>query len=239
MTTGAVTIVESDYGLAEMGQSSSEGAPDTYGKYAIWANLPNSLQMKAQIALLKLLISHRLHEEGPWSETPVQSALTMTSPGQLSRPVPWFAAGTYDIATDLPVHDFRVFGPVMGEWYDRARHVYENYAIRIEELRGYVQDDDIQVNAASEREFWSFLRSGPFVRKASLVLLDNGNLRAVWNDNGRNHAGIQFLGNGMVQYVIFKRRPGTQEISRVAGRDTLEGLRKQLQVFELLSLVGA
>ena len=239
MTTGAVTTIESDYGVAEMGQSSSESAPDIYGKYAIWANLLNSLQMKTDIVLLKLLISHRLHEKDPWSEMPVQSSLTMTSRGQLSRPAPWFAAGTHDITTDLAVHDFRVIRPVTGEWYDQARRVYEGYALRIEELRGYAQDDDNQVNTASEKEFWSFVRSGPFVHKASLVLVDNGNLRAVWNDEAGNHVGIQFLGSGMAQYVIFKRRRATQDVSRVAGRDTLEGLRKQLQAFELISLVGA
>ena len=67
--------------------------------------------------------------------------------------------------------------------------------------------------------------------------MDNGNLRAVWKDGHESHLGLQFLGESMVQYVIFKRREPDQPISRVAGRNTFEGLRWQIDSFELGSLL--
>ncbi len=67
--------------------------------------------------------------------------------------------------------------------------------------------------------------------------MDNGNLRAIWRDEREAHLGLQFLGGGMVQYVIFKRRENEQSISRVTGRDSLEGLERQFDAFELRSLL--
>ena len=70
-----------------------------------------------------------------------------------------------------------------------------------------------------------------------MVLMDNGNLRAVWKDEKGTHLGLQFLGEGMVQYVIFKRRSRSRPISRIAGRDTLEGFKHQIDAFQLHSLL--
>jgi len=67
--------------------------------------------------------------------------------------------------------------------------------------------------------------------------MDNGNLRAVWKDEQGAHLGLQFLGGGMVQYVIFKRRRQEQPVSRVSGCDSLEGLERQIDAFELHSLL--
>ena len=67
--------------------------------------------------------------------------------------------------------------------------------------------------------------------------MDNGNLRAVWKDNKGNRLGLQFLGGGMVQHVIFKQRNAARPISRVAGRDTFEGIKRQIDTFDLDSLL--
>ena len=75
------------------------------------------------------------------------------------------------------------------------------------------------------------------MRRGNLVLMDNGNLRAVWRDGQGTHLGLQFLGSGMAQYVIFKQRKATGPISRVTGRDTFGGLKRQIDAFELHSLL--
>ncbi len=67
--------------------------------------------------------------------------------------------------------------------------------------------------------------------------MDNGNLRAIWKDDQGARLGLQFLGGSIVQYVIFKRRSQGQPISRVTGRDSLEGLERQIDAFELDSLL--
>ena len=63
--------------------------------------------------------------------------------------------------------------------------------------------------------------------------MDNGNFRAVWQDKNGDHLGVQFLGERMAEYVIFKQRQSAGSVSRVAGIDTLEGLIAQLQAFDL------
>ena len=113
------------------------------------------------------------------------------------------------------------------------------YSIRIEALRSDAALDGFGVNEASEMDFWSFMRSVPFGRRAEVVLVDDGNLRAIWDDEDGSRLGLQFLGNRALQYVIFRRRAGSSRISRVAGRDTFDGVRQQVRAFELQTLLQA
>ena len=115
--------------------------------------------------------------------------------------------------------------------------VWQAYRDRIKYLRSEVELDGFRVNEASEKDFWSFFRSMPFLRKAGVILMDNGNLRAVWRGEDKIHVGLQFLGDQSVEYVIFKRRQGAKEVSRAAGFDTLDGFKKQIQAFDLKTLV--
>lgn len=121
----------------------------------------------------------------------------------------------------------------------QARETYHAYWTRIELLRSDAELDGFTVNEASVEDFWSFVTSVPFVRKAELVLVDNGNLRAVWGGEEGSHLGLQFLGDHTLQYVIFRRRTGSRHISRVAGRDTFEGIKRQVRTFELEAFLQA
>lgn len=113
------------------------------------------------------------------------------------------------------------------------------YEDRITALKRYGVGDGVSLNDASVEDFWHFVGYPGTRRKAGLVLLDNGNLRASWRDKDGNFLGIQFAGHGQVEYVIFKRRPNSDLVSRVAGVDTLGGIRKQFQAFDLVSLVNS
>jgi len=115
---------------------------------------------------------------------------------------------------------------------------YQIYRNRIEVLRSDAQRDGFAMNEVSEADFWSFIESISFAQKAGLVLLDNGNLRAVWKDENGSHLGLQFLGTRLVEYVIFKRRQATKDISRVAGQDTIEGIKKKIRAFDLTALMN-
>ena len=119
----------------------------------------------------------------------------------------------------------------------QAWEMYHAYILRIELLRSEAALDGFSVNAASEEDFWSFVESISFAQKVGLVLMDNGNLRAVWKGENGSHLGLQFLGNRLVEYVIFKRRQATRDISRVAGRDTIEGIKRQIRAFDLTVLM--
>ena len=119
----------------------------------------------------------------------------------------------------------------------QAGEMYYAYRLRIEALRSDAELDGFDVNKVSEVDFWSFVGSVSFAKKAGLVLMDNGNLRAVWRGENGSHLGLQFLGNRLVEYVIFKRRQAARDVSRVAGRDTLDGIKRQIHAFDLTVLM--
>ncbi len=121
------------------------------------------------------------------------------------------------------------------EMMAEVQKMSQAYAQRLEELRECASEDDecSDMRESSKEDFWWFVKSMPWARKAELVLLDNGNLRAVWKGDDKAHIGLQFLGDQLGEYVIFTRRPGAMKVSRVAGIDTLEGLKKQVRAFDI------
>lgn len=129
------------------------------------------------------------------------------------------------------------FMPEIEEKRRILHQVWQAYKVRIEYLRTEAELDGFTVNEVSEKDFWSFFKSMPFLRKAGVILMDNGNLRAVWRDEHKSRLGLQFLGDQSVEYVIFKRRQGAKKVSRAAGFDTLNGFKKQIHAFDLKTLV--
>lgn len=111
------------------------------------------------------------------------------------------------------------------------------YSTRINDLHTYARADGVVINPESESAFDRFIASNPNFRKGELALTDNGNLRASWRDTADSFLGLQFLGGDNIQYVIFTRRDKNQRITRVAGRDTFEGLYRQIRAFNLEKLV--
>lgn len=81
------------------------------------------------------------------------------------------------------------------------RQVYER---RIRELVELSQEDHYSLRSASESDFWVFVGSEPQLRLGSLILIDNGNLRLVWEDELESFFGLEFLGRGLVQFVVLK-----------------------------------
>ncbi len=119
------------------------------------------------------------------------------------------------------------------EWTRRAYHT------RIQHLREMAEEEDYSRSPRSEKDFWSFFESNPFVRQGNLVLLENGNLRAIWKDGRGTHIGLQFLGGQTIQFVIFKIRAEGKPVSRAYGRDNFEGVQCQIQAFELQSMMNS
>ena len=117
---------------------------------------------------------------------------------------------------------------------------HQAYEARIKELRGYAEDDeDIEeVNEFSIRDFWSFMEMTRFARRAGLVLLDNGDLRAVWRENGGHNVGLEFQGDRSVLYVIFRRYSDGRRTERSAGIATFDDVIRQLRELDLISFVN-
>ena len=118
----------------------------------------------------------------------------------------------------------------------QARDVRRRYWKRIQDLRISGAEDGLVINPASEKDFCSFVGVlSPTVR-GSLVLNDDGNLRAAW-DRGKDRLALEFLGDRQAEYVVFKHRLGARRVSRVSGVDTFDGIRRQIAAFELKHLV--
>ena len=122
-----------------------------------------------------------------------------------------------------------------------AANAFERYHDRLADLREAAAEEGIEWSEDSQQDFRSFVTGNPGWRKGSVVLMDNGNLRAVWDDehDEDRHVALQFLGGGQVQYVIFKLRPGESRASRAAGNDTFDGIKRQVSAFDLNPLVYA
>ena len=121
----------------------------------------------------------------------------------------------------------------------RMAATFQNYDARIRMLHATADDEGESVNPASEQDFWGLMLSAPPMQKASVVLLANGNLRAIWKGESGKHLGVQFLGSEMAQYVIFTRRPEADTMSRFAGRDTVRAFGEIVNAFDLYSLLDA
>lgn len=147
------------------------------------------------------------------------------------------AAVLADIKKTSPMDSRSLFIAEITDKAKQTQETHQAYRERIEDLRNDAELDGFTVNEVSETDFWSFVTSIPYPRKAGLVLMDNGNLRAVWEDNNGNLVGLQFLGDQWIEYVIFKRRPAAEDVSRVAGHDTLDGIKGQVRTFDLAALV--
>lgn len=103
------------------------------------------------------------------------------------------------------------------------------YSQRIEWLRSEGICEHITVNEASVRDFFAFVDAGSYSLRASLVLHDNGNIRALWRPGGENRIGIQFRGDGNASFVIFNSLVLGGAASRTYGVDTLDGVRARIR----------
>ena len=180
---------------------------------------------------------HKLDREDQLRDHFAGPKLTTDQHSQVKSEEGWIL-GVTDVrqrsVEDVGIHE--PASPYQVEYTERqgrdTEFILRAYHHRIETLRNDAEIDGFSVNEGSEANFWSFISSMPSARKAELVLMDNGNFRAVWKDNNGDHLGVQFLGEQMAEYVIFKHRSAVGNVSRVAGIDTLEGVITQLHAFD-------
>lgn len=108
------------------------------------------------------------------------------------------------------------------------------YRPRIAQLREYGIEDGFDLNKASENDFRRFVESTPVMRRASLILKENGNLRANWLDDGLGQAGIEFFGDGTAEFVFYYEPNDLWE----AGAGTLNEVKESVKSFGLAKLLG-
>jgi len=171
-------------------------------------------------------------DERPVEEQPVDhlhSFRRSASAGELNSAIPRAGSGkpAAAIAAEERTED------------SRGQGLRRSYADRISELRGYGEEDGIEVRAESHDDFWNFIDSNPGLTRGEIFLRTNGNMRAIWQDDNGTRVGLQFMGAGVIEFVIFKKTPAAPKTSRVIGRTSFEGLKRHIDAFELHSLLFA
>jgi len=112
---------------------------------------------------------------------------------------------------------------------DKARMAVE-ISKRLQFLKIEAEIDCVPFSEASLADFRALIRETGFHARPSLFLNDNGNLRALWKNDRREQIGLQFLGDGNIQFVIFKQRKGTLCMARVAGIDAKDKVLGHIKV---------
>ncbi len=110
---------------------------------------------------------------------------------------------------------------------------------RIAEIRALAAEEAIAISSRSESDLIEFLRSVTAARRPKLYLLDNGNVRAVWKGADDQQIGLQFLGDGQVQFVVFGYRHDPDGAVQACGRDTVVGIQKQIKALGVARLLLA
>lgn len=90
---------------------------------------------------------------------------------------------------------------------------------RLQFLRIEAEVDQIAFSDASLSDFRALMRDLAPCSRPYLFLNDSGNLRLVWKNESREQVALEFLGGGMIQFVIFRQRKAAPTITRVAGID--------------------
>lgn len=93
---------------------------------------------------------------------------------------------------------------------------------RLQFLKIEAEIDRVPFSDASLADFQTFMQAASPRARPFLFLNDNGNLRALWKNDQREQIGLQFLGGGNIQFVIFKQRKGTLAMARVSGIDAFD-----------------
>ena len=115
-----------------------------------------------------------------------------------------------------------------------AKHPLSEYRERIDELRGYASADGFDMAAVSENDFGRFVTSTPGMRRAMLTLDENGCLRAHWADDVVGQVGIEFLGEGVTEFVFISNPNEEWD----AGRGDFAEAKELVKAFGLGELVG-
>ncbi len=92
---------------------------------------------------------------------------------------------------------------------------------RLRELLVDAQVEGEAFSEASVADLRQFLGSVGVTKRPAIFLLDSGNIRALWRDVEGQQVGLQFLGGGRVQFVIFSIREDPRMMMRVAGVDSI------------------
>ena len=115
------------------------------------------------------------------------------------------------------------------ELWKKERETRSQIEDRLRELHVDALRNAEPVSDSSLADLRAFLNSLPLIERPAIFLLDDGNLRAVWRNAAKEQVGLQFLGQGVVQFVMFVSRQRPPIMSRDAGIDALANIRARIE----------
>ena len=125
-----------------------------------------------------------------------------------------------------------------GDKRERLLAKKRRYQERIEHLRREARQDGYDLDPDSGRDFWNFVDSNPFFRNGGVVLCDNGNLYAIWDDEDGDQVGLHFMGSGKMNYVLISRSASAGEKRHGCGHGDFDVVKQKIGAYDLWSLVG-
>ena len=109
---------------------------------------------------------------------------------------------------------------------------------RLDELKAIALDEGIAVCGRSEHDARGFQAQLGLAKRPALFLTDGGNCSAVWEDDAGNRVGLEFEGDGVVEYACLKRLDSGR-IETSVGRGALASLCDHIATAGLDGLLAA
>lgn len=148
-----------------------------------------------------------------------------------------YTAQFEDLAPDSP----SFHGSTSVKCLDKSaskRDDWQEYVNRLRFLQIYAQSEDEPFSQSSLEDLDKFICDIRPVKRPFLFLHENGNLRAVWRNEKSEQIGLEFLGNGAVQFVIFASRAGRSDMARINGVDVVNKISAQIRVLNVEHLLA-
>ena len=99
---------------------------------------------------------------------------------------------------------------------------------RIGEFKRLGDEEGLPWSSTSEIDFWAFISQWPTLSEPGLILMDNGNLRAMWRNTVGEQVALEFRGDSRVYFVFFAKRSEGQPMARSAGKDSLTQIGEKI-----------
>jgi len=112
---------------------------------------------------------------------------------------------------------------------------HEGIEAQVEELRQHAAEEGEAFSEESAAAALRFCHELAADHEPAIFLMANGNLRAVWQNDARDQVGIQFMLQGLLQYVILRDRDGMT--LKALGEDVShDKVRHIVEIQELMGL---
>lgn len=94
------------------------------------------------------------------------------------------------------------------------------------------------INSKSEEDFCKFYKKIKYFDLFEIVLVDD-NIRITWEKNTNNFVGLEFMGDGIIRYVFFRKEifDENDDVFRLAGSANFDEISQLLRQHDMLDIM--